>query len=238
MKQNLALCNSPIAQNPPIKQLACQVPLCADRGILCNRCLIKTFPEAYKTLAELVAEDERTMEEHKELRKKITNDLFLKGIAHDKIEIATELVFTIARRDYVILHDVIAWENMVGEKGVSVPCKNRSGFYRIIDIGDRLQKNRSLLAQYRMSKKGKSSEKEQFDLKIQRARIFPIGNLVQLNKMGKAKCPLHSEKTPSFSVNIKKNLWFCFGCNKGGDVISLAMEMYNCDFITAVKKLS
>ena len=45
--------------------------------------------------------------------------------------------------------------------------------------------------------------------------------------MGKefvARCPLpdHEDKTPSFTVNPEKNVWFCHGCVRGGDVIELA----------------
>ncbi len=38
------------------------------------------------------------------------------------------------------------------------------------------------------------------------------------------RCPLpdHEDKTPSFSVNTENNLWICYGCNRGGDVIELA----------------
>jgi CHC2 zinc finger len=39
------------------------------------------------------------------------------------------------------------------------------------------------------------------------------------------RCPLpdHEDKTPSFTVNRDKNLWFCHGCHRGGDVIQLAL---------------
>jgi DNA primase len=49
----------------------------------------------------------------------------------------------------------------------------------------------------------------------------------QLRKVGKewaALCPLpdHQERTPSFTVNPDKNVWWCFGCVRGGDVVELA----------------
>ena len=43
-------------------------------------------------------------------------------------------------------------------------------------------------------------------------------------------CPLHPEKTPSFSVNPEKQVWHCFGCGKGGDVISLIQELKGISF--------
>lgn len=70
---------------------------------------------------------------------------------------------------------------------------------------------------------------------IERARSFPIGNLVGTTKR-KSLCPFHNEKTPSFS--IFKNRFRCFGCNKGGDTISFVMDKYHLDFISAVKAIN
>ncbi|HYH04247.1 MAG TPA: DNA primase [Bacillota bacterium] len=51
-------------------------------------------------------------------------------------------------------------------------------------------------------------------------------------------CPFHSEKTPSFNVNQAKQFFYCFGCGKGGDVISFIMKVENLDFIGAAKRLA
>ena len=51
-------------------------------------------------------------------------------------------------------------------------------------------------------------------------------------------CPLHEEKTPSFSVNPTTHLWYCFGCQAGGDVITLAMGIFNLDFPAALDTLA
>lgn len=50
-------------------------------------------------------------------------------------------------------------------------------------------------------------------------------------------CPFHQEKTPSFSIDLEKNLWYCFGCEKGGNVINFVMEKENLSFPLAVRKL-
>lgn len=50
-------------------------------------------------------------------------------------------------------------------------------------------------------------------------------------------CPIHNEKTPSFYVNEHKNLFHCFGCGAGGDVIDLVRKSSNIDFKEAVEKL-
>ncbi len=51
-------------------------------------------------------------------------------------------------------------------------------------------------------------------------------------------CPFHSEKTPSFSVSEDRQAYYCFGCQKGGGVISFIMEMENLPFPEAVRFLA
>src|SRR5512146_1016832 len=52
------------------------------------------------------------------------------------------------------------------------------------------------------------------------------------------RCPGHEEKTPSFSVNPVDKLYYCFGCGKGGDVISFVRETESLDFVGAVEWLA
>ncbi|MBU0548734.1 MAG: DNA primase [Candidatus Omnitrophica bacterium] len=54
----------------------------------------------------------------------------------------------------------------------------------------------------------------------------------------RALCPFHHEKTPSFMVNPQKQIFHCFGCGKGGNVVSFLMEYERMDFIEAVKTLA
>lgn len=54
-----------------------------------------------------------------------------------------------------------------------------------------------------------------------------IGRYVKLEKDGlhyKTCCPFHTETSPSFYVNVGKNIWFCFGCHKGGDLIQFLRD--------------
>ncbi len=51
------------------------------------------------------------------------------------------------------------------------------------------------------------------------------------------RCPFHEEKTPSFSVNPVDKLYYCFGCGKGGDLISFVRETENLDFVGAIEWL-
>ena len=65
-----------------------------------------------------------------------------------------------------------------------------------------------------------------------------VGDYVRLKKSGKdfsGLCPFHQEKTPSFTVSPIKQIFYCFGCGKGGDVFNFLMEMEKCEFPEAVK---
>ncbi len=50
-------------------------------------------------------------------------------------------------------------------------------------------------------------------------------------------CPFHNEKTPSFSVTEEKNMFYCFGCHKGGNSFDFLIEMENLSFFEAFKRL-
>ncbi len=54
----------------------------------------------------------------------------------------------------------------------------------------------------------------------------------------KACCPFHKEKTPSFNVNPNLQIFKCFGCGEGGDVISFVMKHQGLDFMSAVRMLA
>jgi DNA primase len=51
-------------------------------------------------------------------------------------------------------------------------------------------------------------------------------------------CPFHNEKTPSFSVDSEAQMYYCFGCHKGGTVINFVMDMERMDFMDAVRLLA
>lgn len=68
-----------------------------------------------------------------------------------------------------------------------------------------------------------------------------IGDYVDLKKSGnsyKGLCPFHNEKTPSFTVDDKKQLFHCFGCGEGGDVVSFIMHKEGLSYIDAMKYLA
>ncbi|MEP6718036.1 MAG: DNA primase [bacterium] len=76
------------------------------------------------------------------------------------------------------------------------------------------------------------------DLKRQADIVRVIQDYVQLKKKGAnwmACCPFHKEKTPSFSVSPTKEIFYCFGCHKGGSVFNFVMEMERVAFPEAIK---
>lgn len=68
-----------------------------------------------------------------------------------------------------------------------------------------------------------------------------IGEAVRLKRSGSeytGLCPFHNEKTPSFSVNEKKQMYYCFGCHAGGNTVTFLMQYYNYTFTEALKVLA
>lgn len=63
-------------------------------------------------------------------------------------------------------------------------------------------------------------------------------NLQQSSGNFKAVCPFHNEKTPSFMVSREKQIWHCFGCDKGGDLISFVEEYEGIEFKEAIRILA
>lgn len=76
------------------------------------------------------------------------------------------------------------------------------------------------------------------DLKRQADIVRVIQDYVTLKKKGAnwmACCPFHKEKTPSFSVSPAKEIFYCFGCHKGGTVFNFVMEMERISFPEAIR---
>lgn len=76
------------------------------------------------------------------------------------------------------------------------------------------------------------------DLRERADIVRLISDYVPLKKRGAnwmACCPFHQEKTPSFSVSPAKNIFYCFGCGKGGSVFHFIMEIERVSFPEAVR---
>lgn len=69
-----------------------------------------------------------------------------------------------------------------------------------------------------------------------------VSQSVRLKSAGggrfKGLCPFHKESTPSFTININQNMFYCFGCTMGGDVFKFVMHQRGLSFVEAVEDLA
>src|SRR3989344_139042 len=68
-----------------------------------------------------------------------------------------------------------------------------------------------------------------------------VSQYVKLERAGgalRARCPFHSERTPSFFVSPERGTYHCFGCNVGGDIFSFIEQIEGLDFKGALKILA
>ncbi|MFZ2682032.1 MAG: DNA primase [Patescibacteria group bacterium] len=82
--------------------------------------------------------------------------------------------------------------------------------------------------------------KDEIKLKLDVAEV--IGEYLPLKSAGsgsmKGVCPFHAERTPSFHVSRERQIWKCFGCDKGGDMFTFIMEMEGMTFPEALRHLA
>ena len=88
---------------------------------------------------------------------------------------------------------------------------------------------------------GRTAEEAKEEVRNATDIVAVVGERVPLRRMGRAwkgLCPFHAEKTPSFTVNPERQIWHCFGCNRGGDVFSFLMEIDKVTFPEALTQLA
>jgi DNA primase len=71
--------------------------------------------------------------------------------------------------------------------------------------------------------------------------IDVVGEHVVLRKSGSnytGLCPFHNERSPSFSVSEVKQVYHCYGCKKGGDILSFVQEIHGLSFVEAIEELA
>lgn len=79
------------------------------------------------------------------------------------------------------------------------------------------------------------------EIKLRVDIVELISDYVSLKKAGqnyKGLCPFHSEKTPSFIVSPSKQIFHCFGCGAGGDIVSFLMKHENLSFVEVIRYLA
>jgi DNA primase len=79
------------------------------------------------------------------------------------------------------------------------------------------------------------------EVRISNDIVDVVGEYVKLERKGQymfGNCPFHKEKTPSFSVTPSKQMYYCYGCGKGGNVFHFIMNAENLEFVEAVRLLA
>ncbi|WP_392566068.1 DNA primase [Utexia brackfieldae] len=80
-----------------------------------------------------------------------------------------------------------------------------------------------------------------FDLVARTNIVDVVSSRVKIKKKGNnyfGCCPFHNEKTPSFSVNDKKQIFYCFGCGASGSAIDFIMEFDRLSFVETIEELA
>lgn len=95
--------------------------------------------------------------------------------------------------------------------------------------------NMDLLYQFKKWRSGDYLDKD-------KAKDYPIDQValnhgLDNNRSDMFSCPFHEDKTASLKLYKTTNTFYCFGCNKGGDVIDFLMSLQKISFIQAVKQL-
>ena len=79
------------------------------------------------------------------------------------------------------------------------------------------------------------------EIKSRAGIVDIVSEYMSLRKAGRnfvGLCPFHKEKTPSFSVNAEKQIFYCFGCGAGGDVFEFLAKINNMTFAEALTHLA
>lgn len=79
------------------------------------------------------------------------------------------------------------------------------------------------------------------EIRMKNDIVDVVSGYVRMQKKGSSYfglCPFHNEKSPSFSVSPNKQMYYCFGCGAGGNVITFVMEYENYSFQEAIKLLA
>lgn len=137
-------------------------------------------------------------------------------------------------------------------KAHNVPVEDYIVYKALFDwrIAEPIEKLKSLKREYHnilpvwrvLNNITPDSKEEEFKIKVERAKQYPIENMYNgaVRKAGKriaGKCPFHEDSSPSLFIFTDDNHFHCFGCGARGDAIEFYMKLHKCDFKEAVNNL-
>jgi hypothetical protein len=115
--------------------------------------------------------------------------------------------------------------------------KQNSKIYINIIKDDWIEKKKLIKKRLDNLTKFGAKNKEEVGLNIEKAKQFPIEELLEFNKGGFTSCPYHPERTPSAKWYPQRNKIHCFSCNGDFDPIDIYQKLNNVSFNQAVRAL-
>jgi len=149
-----------------------------------------------------------------------------------------------ARQLYFVINDISGWLSLLAkftgdsEDDLHVYAdyiENIESDYNRNHKPNMFEFCRELVAEHEELRPKSEFKLEVTDEMIQRAKEFPITELIEHKRMW-ALCPFHPDTKPS--LFLKNNFYHCFVCEANGDTIDLVKQIYSVDFKTAVKVLN
>jgi hypothetical protein len=174
---------------------------------------LEIFPEALSIIKRNKAEYEALYLEKKKMLITLSNNMRKKGLNDKEISLHMSLLIENERIDDLL--------------------KNLNFARKYLESVERIQQN---------TVKKQIKHQEIGFVDIDKAKMVDIIELCERYniklKKDFALCPFHKERHASFKVYPQTNSFHCFGCLKSGSSIKLVMELFNEDFISAVKRIN
>lgn len=152
----------------------------------------------------------------------------LREIKQHAADMGVTLVYAVGARRRYLERELDYWLGVkVGPMAWDVLCKPQ--IWAIIDDLIQLQKDLYWL--------NKPVKHELTDEMKERAKAYPVEQLIEFDRHGKAYCLWHEDKRPSMAKSNKKNGVRCFVCNKGWDSVDIVMKQDGKNYFDAVRYL-
>ena len=137
-----------------------------------------------------------------------------------------------ADQEWHSLRDLAVWH-----RRINTPLEEIEGIERVAEGLDK--KIANYRAEIRRLRGGNAEGSEQKELitdeMIERAREYPIENLIEIGRNGRAKCIFHQGE--DYNMDVRQNFAYCYVCGESGDPIKIYMQLHGANFREAVLAL-